>query len=671
MKLRTRLSLAFLLMSVVPLTAVTLYSYNSSIGAFRRAVESEESGVAADIARRMDLVTRAVGDRVDRISAAAQAHDWSARDRQAAADRFRREARAVLGDAASFVSRLQFVPAEPPAPPPPPGPPGPPAKGDPPRPAQPQAAAPPASEAYIGQMVIDITPPQVSGNLPNAEAVVALKDLASKLPQEITQQGAQALGARLEAAAKMLDQKARDLQQREQARQDAWRRRMLEGQRVNVPVRSDGRMVGTVDAQLDLDSVLATVLANRRRDSGEIAFAIDGSNRLHTASPEATQKLEATGLLENVQSANEQAQTVSNGEWVLVTRRDPSGILFGIARPVGPGLADIRRAAVRNLGLGLLVILGAFVGIVPLASRMTKNISLLHTGVRQIAQGDLNARVPVRSKDEIGHLAEAFNQMAQDLAAHQRLVTEQERLRAELELCRQIQAEMLPKHALRLGFADVNGVSIPAREVGGDFFNYFLLPDGEVALLVGDVSGKGVGAALLMANVQATLRARLMIERDLAHLADVFDREIEETTPKSVYLTLFVGILDSSHRVLRYVNAGHNPQYVLRASGGLDRMPSTGLPIGMFAGHGYEERALEIAAGDVLFFYTDGMTETENQVGEMFGPERLETLLLRHHQEGVDPLLATIEGEIRKHRGAAEQFDDATMMVLRLADAQA
>ncbi len=107
------------------------------------------------------------------------------------------------------------------------------------------------------------------------------------------------------------------------------------------------------------------------------------------------------------------------------------------------------------------------------------------------------------------------------------MVVEQERLRRELELSRLIQTEMLPRAPLRLGAAEIKGLSIPAREVGGDFFNYFALPDGRMAMLVGDVSGKGVSAALLMANVQATLRARLPLETDLARLADGLDREVD------------------------------------------------------------------------------------------------------------------------------------------------
>ena len=123
--------------------------------------------------------------------------------------------------------------------------------------------------------------------------------------------------------------------------------------------------------------------------------------------------------------------------------------------------------------------------------------------------------------------------MARDVEHRQQLVVERERLR-ELELCRRIQSEMLPHARLRLGPTEIKGISIPAREVGGDFFNYFELPGGDLAVLVGDVSGKGISAALLMANIQATLRARLPLEPDLARLAAAMDREIDETTPPGV-----------------------------------------------------------------------------------------------------------------------------------------
>ena len=133
------------------------------------------------------------------------------------------------------------------------------------------------------------------------------------------------------------------------------------------------------------------------------------------------------------------------------------------------------------------------------------------------------------------------------------------------------------------------------------------------------MSGKGVSAALLMANVQATLRARLPLQDDLAALADLLDRELDASTPGGVFVTLFLAILDDSHE-LRYVNAGHNPQYVLRGDGSVERLSATGLPIGLFGGHGYKEKRVSLAPGDLLFFFTDGLSRPRTTAATSSAP---------------------------------------------------
>jgi serine phosphatase RsbU (regulator of sigma subunit) len=480
--------------------------------------------------------------------------------------------------------------------------------------------------------------------------------------QEQAAQLAALFGQKLELQARANQQA---IAQAQRQAPPADRRRWRPGERMGFPVRRGGVVVGTVDAHLDLGRAFTAVMSLARGGQGDIPFAVDADHELHTPRPADRQKLADLGVPGRVPDGT---VTLSgpNGDWILVAQKDQAGVVFGIARPIGGALRDMRRAAAQNLGIGLAVVALAFIGIIPVSRRMTRNLSILTDGVHRIAQGDLKARVMLRSRDEFGMLGQAVNQMAQDLEAHEAVVVRQERLKRELELCREIQNEMLPHESLRFGLAEVKGISIPAREVGGDFFNYFLLSGGDVALLVGDVSGKGVGAALLMAHIQATLLARLPLDRDLAHLVDAIDREMEKNTPRGVYLTLFVGIFDPKTNELRYVNAGHNPQFVLRAGGALEPLASTGLPVGMFAGHGYEQRAVSLGARDLLFFYTDGIVEVENEAGEMFGAERLGALLGAGHDSSVDGLLAEIDGAVRTFRGGAELFDDATMMVLRL-----
>jgi serine phosphatase RsbU (regulator of sigma subunit) len=321
-----------------------------------------------------------------------------------------------------------------------------------------------------------------------------------------------------------------------------------------------------------------------------------------------------------------------------------------------------------NLGLGLGLICVAMVGILPLSKRMTKGLTKLTRGAKELATGNLDARVTLTSRDEIGELAGAFNQMAEDLSEHQKRLVHQERLEKELELCQQIQREMLPKAPLKLSFAEVQGVSIPAREVGGDFFNFFPLPEDRMAILVGDVSGKGIAAALLMANLQATLRAKLSLPADLADLMSELDRDVGQSTPDGTYLTLFVAILDNRADMLRWVSAGHNTQYLLRSHGGLEPLASSGRPLGLLPGGGYEENQLAIQPGDSLFLYTDGLVEAENELGEEFGLERLEAILRRESGWGLETLIADVEQAVRKHRGPKEAHDDTTMVVLKTTE---
>jgi sigma-B regulation protein RsbU (phosphoserine phosphatase) len=269
---------------------------------------------------------------------------------------------------------------------------------------------------------------------------------------------------------------------------------------------------------------------------------------------------------------------------------------------------------------------------------------------------------------ELGRLTATFNRMATDLKRNQERLLEQERLRKELEISRRIQEELLPRAPGRFPFAEVAGMSIPAREVGGDFFNYFRLSGDEASVLVGDVSGKGVPAAILMANLQATLRARLAHEKDLALLAERLDNELGGEEPAQSYLTLFLAIVDGRAGWLRYVNAGHVTPLLVRRGGGIERLESTGRPLGLLPGGGYQERRLQVGQGDVLFLFTDGVVDAEDASGEPFGAERVEELLTKSADGNAAGLLARVEEALLRHRGASEASDDATIVALRLLE---
>ena len=683
MSLRTRLIIAFVLMSVVPLSAVTLVSYLSSVHAFELAAQREATQSATDVSRRMEMITADVGRRLDRLFVAGTTSPQ--RPFNPDPQMVRDSVAPLLGDAAALVDRVEFHPA-PDIPPVPavadaysvpvpiapstgrggpgrrrmgPRPPGAPDWGGRGGRRPPDAPPPPGSQV----IVMDI--PRIVEEATRAATAAGVAAADSKIQSMVEKRIQQELAARQQG----LNAMAEALTREAASRRDGINTPVgVEGRSVEVAVQKDGRVIGRANAMLNLDRTLTMILGFARRDQGEIPFAIDRTGALHTPEPADKAHLQSLGV-ERTALVAASGTPRRSGDWIVVARKAPGGITFGIARPIGESLREIRRASVRNLGLGLLVIALAFVGIIPISHRMTQHLTALTRGVRQLAGGDFGARVPVRSTDEFGALAGAFNQMAEDLERHEAQAVGQERMRRELELSRLIQTEMLPRTSLRSGPAEIAGVSIPAREVGGDFFNYFVLPDGRLALLIGDVSGKGVSAALLMANIQATLHARLPHETDLARLADRLDRELGQNTSGGVYLTLFLGILDMDGRVLRYVNAGHNPQFVIRARGGIEALSSTGMPIALYAGHGYTEARVELRANDLLFFYTDGLVETMNEAGDMFDAERLQALLEAAQTYDVNTVLARVEEQVTAFRGKTEPFDDATMMALRIGAA--
>jgi len=685
MTLRTKLILAFVLLSVVPLTGVTVFSYRSSIKAFRETVEREARGHTDEMSRRMELATQDLDRRIERLgelpydavmAAAATDHETP--------DRFLSRFMEEMGDTAPLIEALEF------------------------RPGASAAAAPAvfqrgdgelegfeinlaglwagrdasrevertagahAHAVRIGNVSVMLPCSAMGGDCEKAPESFRAEDLvslvtsfAAEMDPEVSEHLA-GVEVMVRAIAERVDQEV-EIVRHEIPPERPLRPEMPEivkpaapppapdfklAREFDCPVRRGEELVGHVKARVDSGRVLRDVLARVPTDEGEIPFAVGGEGQIYTPDPASEAIIRDLDALDN---------------WVVVTHEDePLGVTFGIARPVGESLGRIRRATGRNLIYGLAMISVSMLGIVPLSSRMTRNLSALSAGVDRLAEGDLKTRVPVRSKDEIGRLSTAFNDMAGQLDDNQKKLLERERLRRELEMCRRIQEELLPGCSGRLPFAEVRALSIPARELGGDFFNYFSLTDGSAALLMGDVSGKGVPAALLMANLQATLRARLPLESNLARLAEALDFELEASTQPASYLTLFVCLIEPGGRRLRYVNAGHNTQYLYRKGGEVERLSSTGRPLGLIAGGTYEERSLELQDGDWLCLFTDGLVEAENSDGDWFGEQRLEALFEQASGGTPDELVKRIEQSIRTHRGKAEASDDATMMVIRV-----
>ena len=607
MKLRTKLILAFLGLAVLPLAAITLYSYYSSLRALQLVAEQESAAMAQDMGSRMESVSRDLNRQIEMFAAfeLRRAMVLNAEKKSAELKEMTNRLRAQMGEYVTLLRSLELTPATIPpfGPPPPPGqkPPD-------------QPAATPGERS--DRIVLDFT----GGGLNGANAENDRKPPLPPFPRG----------------------------------------------RFDTELRSGNEVLGKVSAEISSQRLLHQVLRRTQPRQGEIPFAIDADGKLYATNPSDLEKLKILPIPKQGNDKASQPRVSTAKNWVLVTQKDPqSGLAFGIARPIGDRLGELRRTTARNMGCGLLVVALAMVGMIPLSSRMTRNLTALAKETENLSRGDFKARVEVASNDEFGALARAFNRMAEDISENQKHLIERERLQNELEMCRKIQEELLPRHPFRSGAVEVKGVSIPAREVGGDFFNYFPLSDRSMALLVGDVSGKGLPAALLMANLQATIQARLPLDLDLVKMAEQLDREIAVNNAEA-YLTLFVAVLDSHSLSLRYVNAGHNPQILMRGEGATERLQSTGRPIGLLAGGGFQERSVSLKPGDALFFYTDGLVEAENEAGDEFGIARLEELLVRERARGLEGMLAKVEETVRSYHGPVEPADDATMMLLKI-----
>jgi sigma-B regulation protein RsbU (phosphoserine phosphatase) len=250
-------------------------------------------------------------------------------------------------------------------------------------------------------------------------------------------------------------------------------------------------------------------------------------------------------------------------------------------------------------------------------------------------------------------------------------VRDRERLLAverDLETAAEIQRSFLPGGAPAVaGRADfaVHAAMLPARAVGGDFYDYFLLDDRRLGLVVGDVSGKGVPAALFMAVTRSLLRAGAFRAADPADCLAAVNGQLLRDSPSGLFVTVFFGVLHTDTGELLYSVGGHPPPYVLRAGGGVEPADGKGLLVGALPEAVYQSRRLGLAPGDGLFLYTDGVTEAKDERGELFSPRGLEAVLGRAGGAGPEELVRDVLGAVRRFAGAAPQSDDLTALALR------
>jgi len=255
-------------------------------------------------------------------------------------------------------------------------------------------------------------------------------------------------------------------------------------------------------------------------------------------------------------------------------------------------------------------------------------------------------------------------------------VVEQETLRRDIALASEVQRRLLPEAPPQAECVEFAAASVPARRIGGDYYDFVELGDGRIGIGLADVSGKGVPAALIMSVVQASLRI-ISSGGDVAppRLVGLINQFVYQSTPSNKYATFFYAQLDDRRRELRYVNAGHNPPYLLRAGrrstagsapSEIEELSAGGTVVGMFPGMEYEETTVTLWPGDVLLAYTDGITEAHNPENEEFGEERLQQQLRQTAHLPVNEISARLSAEMKDWIGDAEQYDDLTFIVMKV-----
>ena len=253
---------------------------------------------------------------------------------------------------------------------------------------------------------------------------------------------------------------------------------------------------------------------------------------------------------------------------------------------------------------------------------------------------------------------------AQRRAAAERLEAER-RVARELEIAKEVQARLFPQTLPPVKSLDYSGVCIQARHVGGDYYDFLTLGPERLGLIIGDISGKGIAAALLMANLQANLRSQFGLARDEPQtFLQSVNRLFYENTADSAYATVFFAEYDGVARKLRYTNCGHLSGLLLRGDNTLERLHSTGTVLGLFKDWESPTMECPLCPGDVLALYTDGVTESFNDEGEEFGEERLADALMRHREESSCSIVAAIVADIQRF-STGEQHDDITLIVAK------
>jgi serine phosphatase RsbU (regulator of sigma subunit) len=300
-----------------------------------------------------------------------------------------------------------------------------------------------------------------------------------------------------------------------------------------------------------------------------------------------------------------------------------------------------------------------------LKTTLVQNIFTINHSLGNITRGQLDERVKVQDYQEFAILSDGINSTVE--ALKKAIADAAARIDAELEFARAIQTASLP--AVFPPWPDLHDFDIyasmhTAKEVGGDFYDFFLVGD-KLAFVMADVSGKGIPAALFMMTARTQIKNHILSEPDLATAFNKVNDALCENNEENMFVTVFAGLLDYKTGVLEFINAGHNKP-LLRHGGSYTWLKEiSGMPMGYMEGQHYKLKTTQLEPGDMIYTYTDGVTEAVNENKELYSDPRLLEFVNSHPTEDVKELLESVLADVKQFAGTAEQADDITMLAVR------
>ena len=448
--------------------------------------------------------------------------------------------------------------------------------------------------------------------------------------------------------------------------------------------------VASIGATIEL-RWLTDVLSSLKVGDGGYPFLITPNGTLVSHPREEWIMKETLFTVSERQGSREKwelARKMRDGEKGLGEFRDPQtgktflfyyqpvegmGWSLGIVFPEEVVLAGLTRQSRTQLLLGLAGLGGMLLVSLSIARRITRPIRALDAAAQVVASGDLRAPLPApEGQDEVAHLAASFGAMRDSLLERMEelavTTAKQERIASELDIARSIQMSLVPRTFPAFpdrGDFDLCARLEPAREVGGDFYDFFMTDPHHLLLVIGDVSGKGIGAALFMAVTRSFVKAFSAEAPGPASLLGAVNDAIAEGNDACMFVTLFCVLVDLRDGSFRYANGGHNTPWILGPGGARFLQNVQGSLVGFVPGTSFEEGTGRLAPGEALFLYTDGVTEALNPSEELLGESRVQGWLSELADRGSAELLEELRGRILGFADGADQSDDITLLCFR------